>query len=207
MFTYTIDNKPTYTDSNGDIIVDLTKGIFTPGEVPGLGSMFKVVKEYEMRPDLVSYAMYGTDDHVDLIMKYSDIPNPFAIEANDLVFEASLSSMTNPIDDTVNTDSVKTVDTLKNYHKYIDSAKVPSSAGSETSKISTTNNDKEANISYDGDSGIQIVNGRVYFGGVPTSIGSEVVDIDTTGNHSETSCATSGLSIGQFLTKALNANT
>lgn len=207
MFRYTIDNKPTYTDTDGDTIVDLTKGSLTPGNKAIFGSVFKVIKEYEMRPDLVSYSMYGTDEYVDLIMKYSDIPNPFAVEVGDLVFEAGISHITDPVDDEVSTDSIKTFDTLKNYHKYIDSTKVPSSAGSETSKISTANNDKEANISYDGDSGIQVINGRIYFGDVPSSIGTGITDIDTNGNNRENACAASGLSLGQFLTKALNANT
>ncbi len=42
--------------------------------------------EYAMRPDLISYFAYGTDQYADIIMKFNGISNPFAINEGMLLF-------------------------------------------------------------------------------------------------------------------------
>ena len=43
-------------------------------------------EDYAMRPDLISYFAYGTDQYADIIMKFNGISNPFAINEGMLLF-------------------------------------------------------------------------------------------------------------------------
>jgi hypothetical protein len=45
-----------------------------------------VTKDYEMRPDLISYWAYGVDSHADCILKANGISNPFSIKEGDVIF-------------------------------------------------------------------------------------------------------------------------
>jgi len=203
MFNNTIDSKPTFIDDNGTEVLDLTKSIFKDDKShPTLGSIFRVSRQYCMRPDLISYAMYGSDDYTEFVLKYSEIDNPFSINTDDIIFAASLSVIDAPVDNSMQNDAIiNTIDYVKNYHKYIDPAKVPSSSGSEVNTVETN---KEANMSYEPDSGLHIVNGRIYFGDVPSSISTDgITDVSTV---TTTECAESGTTLGKFLTTVLKAN-
>ena len=169
-----------------------------------------------MRPDLVSMALYGTTDYTEMVLKYSMINNPFAIEAGDMVFASSLTSIYNAVKD-VEYEKTVMFDAIKNYHKYIDKKKVPDSPGSDKVKDkssydpngngngnnngSTTanglnnNGPVEANITKTGNSGITIKDGKIYFGAVEdsvSSVDSSIVD-----------CAVSGVTLGEFLNATL----
>lgn len=41
--------------------------------------LFKVTREYIARPDLISLAMYGSTNYVDVICKFNGISNPFEV--------------------------------------------------------------------------------------------------------------------------------
>ena len=41
--------------------------------------------KFVMRPDLVSFAMYGTDDNTEYILKFSGISNPFTLSDEDIL--------------------------------------------------------------------------------------------------------------------------
>jgi hypothetical protein len=170
-------------------------------------SIYKVRKEYEMRPDLVSMTLYGSTDYAEMILKYSLINNPFALEKDDLIYAAALSSIYNPLKDT-DLDNNGVFDAVKNYHKYIDKSKVPEKDGSDevTVKIpgatSTKNGngnknrtDSEANISKTGDTGITVKDGKIYFG----DIDKQITKVDS----SIVNCAENGTSLGEFLNAAL----
>lgn len=213
MFTNTIDNKNIITDQNGDEIVDLTESIFGTQKGRGLVySLYKVPKTMEMRIDLISNALYGSSDYAEMVLKYSDIPNPFAIQEGDLVIIPSMQTVYNDVETTIleNTSSSANVDLVKKYHKYIDTDKVPDTIGSETNTTTMTKNstesDTEANISSSGSSGISIVNGRIYFGDSVSVSASDVTDVDGTNStdSSLVSCARSGVTLGQFLTATIS---
>lgn len=206
MFNNSIDNKPRYTDENSLEVLDLTKSIFKSNSRPNLGSIMKVSHSYCMRPDLISYAMYGTDEYAEMVLKYSEIDNPFSINTDDIVFSASLSIISEPVDDSAEQKpTVDAVDYVKKYHKYIDPAKVPATPGSEKNNVET---DKEANMSYRPDSGIKLVNGRIYFGDVPSSISTDgIVDVSTAPTTiSQQNCVENGSTLGKFLTTVLKSN-
>ena len=197
MFARTLDAKGTYKIDHDTEVIDLADGIFDPNKaMTQICSIYKVRKEYEMRPDLVSAALYGTTDYTEMILKYSLINNPFAIEKDDLIYGASMADIYNPVKDTA-IDSTGVFDEVKNYHKYIDKSKVPEKPGSDKVNISipSSSRDSEANISKTGDTGLTIKNGKIYFG----DIDDQITKVDS----SIVNCATNGTSLGEFLNAAL----
>lgn len=217
MFSKTLDSKGRYTVGDGIEVVDLADTIFNPNvSAKHLYSIYKISKEYDMRPDLVSMALYGTTDYTEMVLKYSMINNPFAIEAGDMVFASSLTSIYNAVKD-VEYEKTVMFDAIKNYHKYIDKKKVPDSPGSDKVKDKSSydpngngngnnnssmtanglnnNGPVEANITKTGNSGITIKDGKIYFGAVEdsvSSVDSSIVD-----------CAVSGVTLGEFLNATL----
>ena len=197
MFSRSLDAKKIYNIDNDIEAIDLSESIFDPNKaMTQICSIFKVRKEYEMRPDLVSTALYGTSDYTEMILKYSLINNPFAIEKDDLIYAASLSDIYNPIKDT-DIDNNGVFDAVKNYHKYIDKSKVPEKPGSDKVNISipSSNKDSEANISKTGNTGLTVKDGKIYFG----DIDDQITKVDS----SIVNCATNGTSLGEFLNAAL----
>jgi len=197
MFTRTLDSKGTYKIDQGIEVIDLADGIFDPNKaMTQICSIYKVRKEYEMRPDLISYVLYGTTDYTEMILKYSLINNPFALEKDDLIYGAAMSDIYNPIKDT-EIDNTGVFDAVKNYHKYIDKNKVPEKPGSDKVNISipSSSRDSEANISKTGDTGLTVKDGKIYFG----DIDDQITKVDS----SIVNCATNGTSLGEFLNAAL----
>ena len=200
MFTRTLDSKGTYKIDQGIEVIDLADGIFDPNKaMTQICSIYKVRKEYEMRPDLISSVLYGTTDYTEMILKYSLINNPFALEKDDLIYGASMSDIYNPIKDP-EIDNTGVFDAVKNYHKYIDKSKVPEKPGSDKVNISipSSNKDSEANISKTGNTGLTVKDGKIYFG----DIDDQITKVDS----SIVNCATNGTSLGEFLNAALRNN-
>jgi hypothetical protein len=197
MFRRTLDSKGTYKIDQDIEVIDLADGIFDPNKaMTQICSIYKVRKEYEMRPDLISSVLYGTTDYTEMILKYSLINNPFALEKDDLIYAASLADIYNPVKDTT-IDSTGVFDAVKNYHKYIDKNKVPEKPGSDKVNISipSSSRDSEANISKTGDTGLTVKDGKIYFG----DIDDQITKVDS----SIVNCATNGTSLGEFLNAAL----
>ena len=200
MFTRTLDSKGTYKIDQGIEVIDLADGIFDPNKaMTQICSIYKVRKEYEMRPDLISSVLYGTTDYTEMILNYSLINNPFAREKDDLIYGASMSDIYNPVKDT-EIDNTGVFDAVKNYHKYIDKSKVPEKPGSDKVNISipSSNKDSEANISKTGNTGLTVKDGKIYFG----DIDDQITKVDS----SIVNCATNGTSLGEFLNAALRNN-
>lgn len=227
MFTNTIDKKNTYTNNDGIELVDLSDSIFNSNLKAVTCSFYKVTKEMQMRPDLLSIASFGEDTYAEMIIKYSDICNPFAIEEDDVVAVPSLNSVYNEVKDVILSNNAEDEDAynlVKNYHKYIDKSKVPSNMGSQTSPVqgnknaaqnksisgtvtttggssSANNSPVEPNMTNNGNSGISIINGRIYFGPNVSAKTTDITDVDGD-NIAESDlvdCAKSGVTIGQFL--------
>ena len=194
MFTRTLDRKRTYM-YDGVEVVDLSESIFDEKRaMTQICTMYKVSRELEMRPDLVSKSIYGSTDYTEMILKYSMINNPFSIEMGDLIYATSLSGIYNPVKETEE-DTTGVFDAVKNYHKYIDKNKAPKKPGSDSVEKKIGKTPEEANISKKGNSGLTLKNGKIYFGSIDESIksvDSSIVD-----------CATDGTSLGEFLNATL----
>lgn len=214
MFAKSLDNKEKYTVGNNIEVIDLGNTIFEKNKsIKQLYNTYKVSKEYEMRPDLVSKALYGTTDYTEMLLKYSTINNPFSLETGDIIYAVSIDSIYHPVKD-VDFENTEVFSAIKNYHKYIDKNKVPDTPGSEkvptkvstnkdfidnsgnTATITQNNNGPiEANITKTGNNGITIKDGKIYFGSINdmvTNIDSSIVD-----------CAVNGTTIGEFLTTTI----
>ena len=205
MFEKSLGTKKTYT-YNGYTLYDLTESIFDPTQsMSSFGTPYKVPEEFEMRPDLVSEAIYGTTDYTEMVLKYSLIQNPFALEKDDFIFGIALSSIYNPVKDMESdTEETSTYDALKTLHKYVDQSKLPKTVGSEKNTISIpsssdeTVSGSEPNISATGDTGIKIENGRIYFGESSTP---------STAEKTNNNCVTSGMTLGEFLNATVSTYT
>ena len=172
MFRRTLDSKGTYKIDQDIEVIDLADGIFDPNKaMTQICSIYKVRKEYEMRPDLISSVLYGTTDYTEMILKYSLINNPFSLEKDDLIYGAAMSDIYNPVKDT-EIDNTGVFDAVKNYHKYIDKSKAPEKSGSDKVNISipSSNKDSEANISKTGNTGLTVKDGKIYFGDIDDQI-------------------------------------
>lgn len=217
MFKNTIDNKPHYINNEGVEMLDLCDSIFDTQESVVNCSFYKVTRDMKMRPDLMSVSTYGEDIYAEMIMKYSDIDNPFAIDEGDVVAVPLLNNVYDEIKSTMLTtpDSAATYDLVKNYHKYIDKSKWPEYNGTKEPEAGGTKRPSnvsqvqvEPNMSNNGRSGINIINGRLYFGPnvsvSPTDI--EDVDGENIANSNLVDCARNGVTIGQFINATVKNN-
>lgn len=55
-------------------------------DIQQTGAPIEVTKEYIGRPDLISFAKYGTDKYGDIICKINGISNPFELNEGDLIY-------------------------------------------------------------------------------------------------------------------------
>ena len=131
MFEKSLDSKGTYFVGDNIEVIDLADSIFDRKKsIDQVYTIYKVSKEYEMRPDLISKVLYGTTDYTEMILKYSMLNNPFAIERGDLILAVTMSYIHHPLKD-IEYDRTSVFDAVMNYHKYIDKNKVPDSPGSD----------------------------------------------------------------------------
>ena len=198
MYSTTLNTKPEYTNDNGDVLINLARSIFiNPSNRQSVGDIFRIPRDYEMRPDLISRTSYGTDDYGDIILKNSNIDNPFSLDYNDVVVIAHLQNIDDNIVTPEDVNFNKSKDLLKNYHKYIDKSKVPEMVGSQKNNVKTEEY-IEPNYQKSGDSGIKVVDGKIYFGDVPAS--------KTTEENGCVDRKQDGVSLGAFLTTVLKNN-
>lgn len=134
MFNNTIDSKSEYTNFDNIEMLDLTDTIFRSSVNSNtVFSYYRVRKDMEMRPDKISFSAYGSDMYAEMIMKYSFIDNPFAIEYKDIIAVPVLSMIYTDVKDLyISRGNPESDDYtfVKNYHKYIDKTKIPSPSGS-----------------------------------------------------------------------------
>jgi hypothetical protein len=142
-------------------------------------------EKYEMRPDLVSFAMYGDTDKTEYILKFSGISNPFTLDSDDVLKipndqevygMMAVNSPDNSVEDTRAREArvrnnFKYYDpTLNNYNKNGESyrnladKKIPSGIIDKGKIQNRTGNIMVPYIAEDGRTSITIRNGRVYFG-------------------------------------------
>ena len=208
MFTNTIDKKNTYTNNDGIELLDLSDSIFNSNLKAVTCSFYKVTKEMQMRPDLLSIASFGEDTYAEMIVKYSEICNPFAIEEDDVIAVPSLNSIYNEVKDVIlsnNTEDEGTYNLVKNYHTSPvqgnkNATQNKSISGTEGNS-SVGNSPVEPNMANNGNSGISVINGRIYFGPNVSVKATDITDVDGD-NIAESDlvdCAKSGVTIGQFL--------
>ena len=139
--------KPSYKVKCGDEITinnvkTDTKDI-TPWDYP-LDIVYEdddiiiVNKYYIARPDLISLAVYGSDEYADLICKYNGISNPFELNENDVIVLPQYHEFQNLIDTVNNTTSELVNDDVSDNTNYSSNKK----KSDRRSPAQTTTGDK-----------------------------------------------------------------
>ncbi len=142
MFNNTIDSKTIYVNNDDIEVLDLTDSIFKNKiNRNTVFTYYRVQKDMEMRPDKISFSAYGSDMYAEMIMKYSYIDNPFAIEYKDIIAVPVLSMIYTDVKDLYmrrgnpNGDDYTFV---KNWHKYIDKSKIPTTTSTGAGNLFDT---------------------------------------------------------------------
>lgn len=185
MFKYSLDEKPEIEDNNGNTIIDLVKPFFSKSAERINDYMVRKVgaQKFSMRPDLVSFAMYGDDEGTEYILKFSGISNPFSLDKDDVLLipnDQQVYGMMNANSDEDQRDTYNLYAQIRNSFKYYDATKsFPQSQDSynnfaktkipslikDTGEIqNNTGNIMVPYISQDGTTSVTIRNGRVYLG-------------------------------------------
>ena len=198
MFTNTIDKKKFVTDNNGNQLVDLAASIFSKSAA-GLNSYqtVKLTSHYQMRPDKVAFAEYGTDEYTEYILKYSGVSNPFSIDEDDVLFIPDPGQAEAQMKD-VEDEKTEIANQVQTYYKFTNTdfksnsksydnlanKVIPKGTPQQTANAGFT-------VPYISDEGtaITIKNGRMYFGtdagniAYPGQYGSNGSNIDSQGQY------------------------
>jgi hypothetical protein len=192
MFLNSLDEKPIFTRPDGVEIKDITASMFSMKTDNYIKySIYKVPKEYEMRPDLIAGAVYNNSLFAEVILKYNGISNPFSIQEGDMILIPSLDSMAAIMAKPEGTD-VDGAKAIRNSYKYIDPTKIPRTDDNFQNRqiISAAPvNALPPNLAQPGEQQITYRNGRVYFG----------AGVDT--------CLQNGMTQSEFLTTVIKSKT
>jgi len=201
MFLNSIDRKPLFQKSDGNVIRDLTQTMFDFQANNYINySVFRVPSDYQMRPDLISQSVYNNTLYAEFILKYNGISNPFTLDEGDTILVPNLeSAKLNTTTTGTGNDADDPSKRLRDSYKYIDPTKIPK-RDADLANFADRNFDSlktipegalPPNIADEGTSQIVERNGRIYFG---ESIG-------------ESACLKSGMSASEFLTKVIKSKT
>ena len=102
------------------------------------GDIIIVNNHYISRPDLISLAVYGSDEYADLICKYNGISNPFELNENDVIVLPQYHEFQNLIDTVNNTTSELVNDDVSDNTNYSSNKK----KSDRRSPAQTTTGDK-----------------------------------------------------------------
>ena len=207
MFLNSIDKKPFWKNPDGNIIRDLTQSMFDFRSNNYTSyNMFRISRDYLLRPDLISQAVYNNTLYAEFILKYNGISNPFSMEEGDIILIPNLESAQTNTKTNQGTNANDPSQTLRDAYKYIDPTKIPKTdsnvANYDDRNLNSSNNNPNSagstnlqngalppNIAEAGTTQITQRNGRVYFG---EGIG-------------KSACLTNGMSSSEFLTSVIKS--
>jgi len=167
MFLNSLDTKPKFTRPDGIEIKDLTASMFDLKSQNYVAyNIYKVPKQFAMRPDLISAAVYNNTLYAEVILKYNGISNPFSIAENDLILIPNLDSVKTMISSQQGT-GVDGAKLIRDSYKYIDPTKIPKQNNDFQDRQIVSGAPEGAlppNIAEEGETQITYRNGRVHFG-------------------------------------------
>jgi hypothetical protein len=193
MFTNSIDNKPTFLRNDDLEIKDLTVSMFNLNAITSYPkyNVYRVPKDFEMRPDLIAAAVYNNSAYAELILKFNGISNPFSIKEGDLILVPTLDSAQTMLSTTTSGALTSGSNMIRNSYKYIDPTKMPKSDDSNFQNRQLVGGAKEGalppNLTQEGEEQITYRNGRVYFG----------ASVET--------CLKNGMTQSEFLTNVIKS--
>ena len=189
MFEQSLDQKSFFVRPDGEKVRDLTQTIFELKNRNYVSyNVYKVPKEYRMRPDLISQSVYNNSAYAEIILKYNGISNPFSIDEGDIILIPDLDSAKQKMKKPGGSESDK-AQKIRNSYKFIDPLKKPTK-GDDLKKFDERDIPKNAlppNISEEDEKQVQLRNGRAYFG-----------------NRGANTCLQDGMSSSEFLTTVIS---
>lgn len=199
MFLNSLDRKPFFKKSDGEIVRDLTKTMFDFKSNNYVNfTAYRIPLQYEMRPDLIAQSVYNNTINAEFILKYNGISNPFTIANGDVILIPNIDTAKENVKKQgigAEDDSIRR---LRNSYKYLDPTKIPKKDKNIIDFDNRNLKKKEGdlqdgalppNIAQEGEEQITYRNGRVYFG---EGVG-------------ESACLKSGMSSSEFLTKVIKS--
>ena len=94
MLDYKILQYKNIITKDNNTYIDLLSKSYD-GDLIKTGTFITVNKYYVARPDLISFALYGTDKYADVICKINGISNPFELNENDVLLVPSIEYLEN----------------------------------------------------------------------------------------------------------------
>jgi len=156
----TINNKREITYRNKEQILDLSESVFNYTDTVTIIDIVVVSNKTEGRPWIISKLYYGSESHVDILLYFNGIGNPYSIKEGDLLFIPDLESATRALVD--NSAPTKPKDQPNKRLSKTDEKRVKALIASATGKpidqikIETTNQTSAPDII--------IENGQIKFG-------------------------------------------
>jgi len=173
----TLKNLKVIEDSDGTLMLD----IFDPTieyrvDVRYSNNSFIVTSKYEGRPDLVSKLLYGTEDYMDLLMFYNDIPHAFMLQEGTILRVPNISDIRQNLKD--NNQSTDRNITRKNLNK-----KLPQKDKNRIQAITGEAEVRTPVIAKEGTTPVKVVDGRIILG---TGISDKRCSTGLTGTQKRT---------------------
>lgn len=156
--------KKFFTNKFGESVVDLVSSTFSFGEATGPAGPV-VISEFEnMRPDLVSDRVLGSQEYWEALLKFNGISNPFSIEQGEIILVPGISEISKLIVPPKSILEKGTEPTKKNEEAVIrpKTAKDQQRLQSIRSKVSEV---VPPNVNLSGAKNVKVVEGRVILGG------------------------------------------
>ena len=130
MLNYRLLDYKAKITKDGNTYVDLLSKVWQNKE-PNNGRIIMVNEYYVARPDLISLAVYGSDEYADVLCKINGISNPFELNETDLLFCPKIEFIresckySNGASEMVNTDKDEISAPAKSFQKRYDSKRSP----------------------------------------------------------------------------------
>jgi hypothetical protein len=156
--------KKFFTNKFGESVVDLVSSTFSFGETNSPAGPI-VVSEFEnMRPDLVSDRVLGSQEYWEAVLKFNGISNPFSIEQGEIMLIPGISEISKLIVPPKSILEKGTEPAKKNEEAVIKTktAKDQQRLQSIRSKVPEV---VPPNVNLSGAKNVKVVEGRVILGG------------------------------------------
>jgi hypothetical protein len=156
--------KKFFTNAFGESVIDLASSTFSFGEATGPAGPV-VISEFEnMRPDLVSDRVLGSQEYWEALLKFNGISNPFSIEQGEIILVPGVSEISKLIVPPKSILEKGTEPTKKNEDAVIrpKTAKDQQRLQAIRSKVPEV---VPPNVNLSGAKNVKVVEGRVILGG------------------------------------------
>ncbi len=171
-----LSNKLSFTKTNGDTVVDLTRrSVSFKGVLVNQGKSFIVDDGLQMRGDLLAKAIYQASSFLCLLFKYNGISNPFSLDINDLIRAPDgevLSGMLTSPDNINNSNNNWESSTRKKKRAELIAPKTRQDK-TRLEYLQQNSNTQIAPPNIAKDTSVKVTNGKIIFGADVTSVKKE----------------------------------